>query len=93
MLIRRRIGPARPAGRCYLRDLPDAGVTLPMRIGIAGYGVVGKRRRNVADQRDDMKVVAVCDQYFEDAGEMEDGVRYYPHFRDLLTEDLDASVR
>ncbi len=65
-------------------------MTLPMRIGIAGYGVVGKRRRNVADQRDDMKVVAVCDQYFEDAGEMEDGVRYYPHFRDLLTEDLDA---
>ena len=65
-------------------------MTQPLRIGIAGYGVVGKRRRNVADRRDDMKVVAVCDQYFDGPGEMEDGVRHYPHYRDLLTEDLDA---
>lgn len=65
-------------------------MTSPFRIGIAGYGVVGTRRRNVADQRDDMHVVAVCDQYFSDQGEMKDGVRYYPHYRDLLGEDLDA---
>lgn len=65
-------------------------MTSPLRIGIAGYGVVGKRRRNVADQRDDMTVVAVCDQYFEASGEMEGGVRFYSHYRDLLTEDLDA---
>tara|TARA_R110000868_G_scaffold7354_4_gene39989 strand:- start:1324 stop:2394 length:1071 start_codon:yes stop_codon:yes gene_type:complete len=65
-------------------------VTSALRIGIAGYGVVGKRRRNVADQRGDMTVVAVCDQYFDAAGEMEDGVRYYPHYRDLLGEELDA---
>jgi predicted dehydrogenase len=65
-------------------------VTSPLRIGIAGYGIVGKRRRKVADQRDDMKVVAVCDQYFDDSGELDDGVRYYPHYDDLLNEDLDA---
>lgn len=65
-------------------------MTSPLRIGIAGYGIVGKRRRNVADQRADMEVVAVCDQYFDSQGTMEDGVRYYPHYRDLLNEDLDA---
>ena len=65
-------------------------MTTPLRIGIAGYGVVGKRRRNVADQRDDMHVVAVCDQYFDGQGELEDGIRYYTHYKDLLDEDLDA---
>lgn len=65
-------------------------MTSPLRIGIAGYGIVGKRRRMVADQRDDMQVVAVCDQYFDKAGKMDDGVRYYPHYHDLLNEDLDA---
>lgn len=65
-------------------------MTSPLRIGIAGYGIVGKRRRRVADQRNDMKVVAVCDQYFDGPGTMEDGVRYFTHYRDLLNEDLDA---
>lgn len=65
-------------------------MTSPLRIGIAGYGIVGKRRRSVADQRDDMQVIAVCDQYFDRQGVMEDGVRHYTHYRDLLNEDLDA---
>lgn len=65
-------------------------MTLPLRIGIAGYGIVGKRRRSVADQRPDMTVVAVCDQYFDGSGELDDGVRYYPHYQDLLAEELDA---
>ena len=36
----------------------------PLRIGIAGYGIVGKRRREVAESRGDITTVAVCDQYF-----------------------------
>ncbi len=60
-----------------------------LRVGVAGYGVVGKRRREVADARTDMKTIAVCDRYFEDDGEMEDGVRYYRTYTDLLKEDLD----
>ena len=62
----------------------------PLRIGIAGYGVVGKRRREVADQRDDMRTVAVCDRYFDDNGTFDDGIRYYRHYSELLKEDLDA---
>ena len=62
----------------------------PLRVGIAGYGVVGKRRHGVMNLRDDMTVTAVCDRAFEGAGTLEDGVRYSPHYQDLLNEDLDA---
>lgn len=65
-------------------------MTKLLKVGIAGYGIVGKRRREVADARSDMEVVAVCDQYFDDAGEFPDGVHYYRHYKELLSEELDA---
>ena len=65
-------------------------MTTPIKIGIAGYGIVGKRRREFAERRGDMKTVAVCDRYFDGSGELEDGVRYYPHYEAMLEEDLDA---
>ena len=61
-----------------------------LKVGIAGYGVVGKRRREVAESRGDMTTVAVCDQYFGESGTLEDGTPYYPHYSDLLKEDIDA---
>ncbi|MEO5335347.1 MAG: Gfo/Idh/MocA family oxidoreductase [Magnetospirillum sp. WYHS-4] len=66
-------------------------MTTKLRIGIAGYGVVGKRRRKFIDLRDDMATVAVCDRNFEGKGELADGVPYYTNYRDLLAgEALDA---
>lgn len=64
-------------------------MTDPLRVGIAGFGVVGKRRREVADAREDMKTVAVCDRYFDSDGTLPDGVRHYRSYQDLLREDLD----
>ncbi len=66
-------------------------MTSPLRVGIAGYGVVGKRRREVIDRHPGMTTVAVCDRAFESEGVMEDGVRHYrtPH-RLLEAESLDA---
>ena len=61
-----------------------------LKVGIAGYGIVGKRRREVAESRGDMTTVAVCDQYFGESGTLEDGTRYYPHYSDLLKEDIDV---
>lgn len=61
-----------------------------LRIGIAGYGIVGKRRREVAESRGDITTIAVCDQYFGDSGTLLDGTRYHSHYSDLLKEDIDA---
>jgi len=60
-----------------------------LRVGIAGYGVVGRRRRQVVDARDDMVTVAICDRSFERDGTV-DGLPAFTHYRRLLEEDLDV---
>lgn len=62
----------------------------PIKVGIAGYGVVGRRRHGVINERDDMSVVAVCDQSLGGADALGDGTRSYTNYKDLLAEDLDA---
>lgn len=63
-----------------------------LKVGIAGFGVVGKRRKNCVDINPDMKVVAVCDRNFEGQGVLPDGVRYFHNYQDLLKEDLDVLI-
>ena len=63
---------------------------MSLRVGIAGFGVVGQRRREHIDAHPDMQTVAVADRRYETDGVFEDGVRYYQSYRDLLGEDLDA---
>lgn len=60
-----------------------------LRVGIAGYGMVGTRRRAFIDQHPQLQTVAVCDQNFKKDGVMRDGLRYYSHYRQLLEEKLD----
>ncbi len=61
-----------------------------LRIGIAGYGVVGRRRRQFIDLHPDLKTVAVCDRILPGEGAFDDGVRYYTRYQRLLAEPLDA---
>ncbi len=63
-----------------------------LKVGIAGFGVVGKRRRDCIDRHPHLRVVAVCDQTFENDGVFADGIRYFQDYRHLLTEDLDALI-
>lgn len=63
-----------------------------LRVGIAGFGVVGKRRKDCVDRHPHMRVVAVCDQTFEGEGTLPDGIRYHQDYRRLLTEDLDVLI-
>lgn len=63
-----------------------------LKVGIAGYGVVGKRRHICVDRNPHMQLVAVCDRVFEEEGALQDGVRYYPDYRRLLKEDLDVLI-
>ena len=60
-----------------------------LRVGIAGFGVVGRRRRQFIDQHPAMQTVAVCDAKCAGDGSFPDGVRYYSDYRRLLAETLD----
>jgi predicted dehydrogenase len=60
-----------------------------LRVGIAGYGVVGQRRRHFIDRHPHLRTVTVCDRTFPDDGVSEDGVRYYRTYTRLLEEPLD----
>ncbi|MED5199243.1 MAG: Gfo/Idh/MocA family oxidoreductase, partial [Gemmatimonadota bacterium] len=62
------------------------------RVGIAGFGVVGRRRKECIDRRVDFKVVAVCDRDFGEFGTLEDGTVVHPSIDGLLEEKLDALV-
>lgn len=63
-----------------------------LKVGIAGFGVVGKRRKACADRHPHLRVVAVCDQTFNGEGTLTDGIRHYQDYRRLLTEDLDVLI-
>ena len=47
-----------------------------LKVGIAGYGVVGKRRRSVIDAHPSLEVAAVSDRTLDGDGVFDDGVRY-----------------
>lgn len=64
----------------------------PLRVGIAGFGVVGKRRKECVDRHPDLQVTAVCDRTFAEEGTFPDGIRYYPDYRNLLQEELDVVI-
>ncbi|MBI1870518.1 MAG: Gfo/Idh/MocA family oxidoreductase [Chlamydiae bacterium] len=61
-----------------------------LKVGIAGYGVVGKRRREFIDQHPHLETVAVCDRTFSGDGVSQDGVRCFNNYHQLVGEDLDA---
>ena len=63
-----------------------------LRVGIAGFGVVGKRRKDCVDRHPQMQVVAVCDRTFEGAGTLPGGIRFYQDYRHLLSEELDVLI-
>lgn len=63
-----------------------------LKVGIAGYGVVGKRRKACIDRNPNMRVVAVCDRFFNGSGALEDGIRYHQDYESLLGEDLDVLI-
>lgn len=63
-----------------------------LRVGIAGYGVVGKRRRDCVAANPNLRVVAVCDRSFDSEGTLPDGTRHYQNQQRLLTEALDVLI-
>ncbi len=63
-----------------------------LKVGIAGYGIVGKRRRDCVDRNPHMELIAVCDRNYPESGVLPDGVKHHSDYRDLLKEDLDVLI-
>ena len=63
-----------------------------LRVGIAGYGVVGKRRRVFIDANENLETICVCDRTLPSRGKFSDGLPYVKHYRDLLKEEMDVLV-
>jgi len=61
-----------------------------LKVGIAGFGVVGQRRKACIDLHSNMRLVAVCDQKYQGEGVLPDGVRYYHNYLRLLGDDIDV---
>ena len=65
-------------------------MTKELRVGIAGHGVVGQRRKKFIDAQKGLCTVAVCDQKFERDGVFDDGLAYFTNYQRLLDKELDA---
>lgn len=63
-----------------------------LRVGIAGYGIVGRRRHACVDRNARLSLVAVCDRAFDAECVDPNGIRRYRDYRRLLTEDLDVLI-
>ncbi|MEK9941945.1 MAG: Gfo/Idh/MocA family oxidoreductase [Gammaproteobacteria bacterium] len=63
-----------------------------IRVGIAGYGVVGQRRRTCVDSLPNAKLVAVCDQKFGNARELDKSIKCFTGYEELLAQELDAVI-
>ena len=63
-----------------------------LRVGIAGYGVVGKRRRECVERNPNTQLVAVCDCNFPADSFLKDGVLHVSDYLSLLKQDLDILI-
>jgi predicted dehydrogenase len=61
-----------------------------LKVGIAGYGVVGKRRRIFIDQNPNMVTVAVSDISFDKDYLTDDGVHCFSDYKSLYSQNLDV---
>jgi predicted dehydrogenase len=61
-----------------------------LRVGIAGFGVVGKRRKHFIDLNPYFKTVAVCDRDLEGVEIVGDNIKAYTSYKMLLEEELDV---
>jgi predicted dehydrogenase len=63
-----------------------------LKVGIAGYGIVGKRRHECIDRNPSFDLIGVCDRSFNGSGILSDGVSYHSDYNNLLKQGLDVLV-
>ena len=65
---------------------------MTLNVGIAGYGIVGKRRTVCVELYPDLKVKVICDKTFENTGFTSDGIKFYQTYHELLNEGIDVLI-
>ena len=60
-----------------------------LKVGIAGYGIVGRRRHLYINEHPYLEVTAVCEQNFASDYSGLPGIRCFNNYHDLLKENLD----
>jgi predicted dehydrogenase len=60
------------------------------KVGIAGYGIVGKRRHQYINEHQNLCVTAVCDQSLSNDYQGFPGIACFNNFKDLLNTELDV---
>jgi predicted dehydrogenase len=63
-----------------------------LRVGIAGYGTVGKIRHRAVEEHPQMHVVAVCDQSFIEPETRTDGINCWTTYDQLLANERELDV-
>jgi len=58
-----------------------------LKIGIAGYGIVGKKRHSCLVNNKNVEVVAVSDKNFISDGMLGNGVRNYTNYKNMLKKE------
>lgn len=61
-----------------------------LKVGIAGYGIVGQRRRSIIDQHPNLITVAICDQKFEKEDNLPNNVLVFSDYKQLIDVPLDV---
>jgi len=62
-----------------------------LKVGIAGYGIVGKRRHEFMLDHPNLQVTALCEQNFAQTPIEISGIKTYSNYKELLKkEDLDV---
>ena len=61
-----------------------------LKVGIAGYGIVGERRHQFIDSHPNMEVVAICDRRFADGQHKYKNIVVFDNYKDLLASKLDV---
>jgi predicted dehydrogenase len=60
-----------------------------LRVSIAGYGTVGKKRRAFIEVNPDLELVALCDKSFSSNPPPADNLLYFENYEDLLKIPMD----
>jgi predicted dehydrogenase len=62
-----------------------------LRVGIAGYGIVGKRRAGYINKRSDMKLVSICERNLTNYIYSDHDVSFYSNYKEMVdSEKLDV---